>query len=97
MSVRWTMKLLGDHRLWTPHIQCHANEFAVAFERSAGLLERAANCNEIRRADLRTECSKCFADVSPSAEASAKSTQFDKPRAPRDCRDEMDIPWLPRR
>jgi hypothetical protein len=35
-------EIVRGSSLWTPHIQCHTNEFAVAFERNAGLLERAA-------------------------------------------------------
>jgi hypothetical protein len=46
---------------------------------------------------LRRACSKCFNVDSPMAEAAAKSdsVQFNKPRAPRDCCDEIDILRLP--
>jgi hypothetical protein len=82
--------------LCTPDIKFHTNEFAVEFEDYTGFLERFANCNEILQGVLRRECSKCFTVDRPSPEASAKSASFysNKPRAPRDCWDEMDIPWL---
>jgi hypothetical protein len=48
MSVRWSMKWFGDHRVGRLTSSVTPMNFEVAFQRN--LLERDANCNEIRRA-----------------------------------------------
>jgi hypothetical protein len=82
--------------LCTPDIKFHTNEFAVEFEDYTGFLERFANCNEILRGCPSPRMFKMLYRRQASPEASAKSASFysNKPRAPRDCWDEMDIPWL---
>jgi hypothetical protein len=68
-------KLFGASSLWMPHIQFQLNEFAVTFERSADLFERAANYKAVAGLILRTECSKCFtvgAQRSKSCEIQSK-------------------------